>query len=92
MVMVEFSGPPLVSSWISAKHWEGVDRRDDQDVQCGGHDLRPLDLPEGLQLRGTIHLGGLDQGLVHVAERGDIQHDGLANGGREQDQMMQASA
>ena len=22
MVMVEFSGPPLVSSWISAKHWK----------------------------------------------------------------------
>ena len=65
---------------------EGVDRRDDQDVQRGGHDLRPLDLPEGLQLRGTVHLSGLDQRLVHVAERGDIQHDGLADGGREQDQ------
>ena len=86
MVSVEWFGPPDVSSWISAKHWEGVDRRDDQDVQRGGHDLRPLDLPEGLQLRGTVHLGGLDQGLVHVAERGDIQHDGLADGGREQDQ------
>ena len=22
MVMVEFSGPPLVSSWIRAKHWK----------------------------------------------------------------------
>ena len=68
------------------KALEGVDGGDDQDVQGGGHDLRPLDLPEGLQLRGTVHLGGLDQRLVHVAERGDIQHDGLADGGREQDQ------
>ena len=65
---------------------EGVDGGNDQDVQGGGHDLGPLDLPEHLELGGAVHLGRLDEGLVHVAQGRHIQHDGLADGGGEQDQ------
>ena len=65
---------------------EGVDRSDDQNVQRGGHDLRPLDLPECLQFGGAVNLRSLHKGLVHIAEGRDIQHDGLADRGREQDQ------
>ena len=51
----------------------------------GGHDLRPLDLPEDLQAGGAVDGGGLLQGLVHVAQGRHIQDDGLADGGGEQD-------
>ena len=65
---------------------EAVDGGDDQDVQGGGHDLGPLHLPEHLEVGGAVHLGGLHQGLVHITQGGDVQHDGLAHRGGEQDQ------
>ena len=65
---------------------EGVDGGDDQDVQGGGHDGGPLDLPERLEIVGTVHFGCLDDGLVHVAQCGDVQNDGLAHGGSQQDE------
>ena len=68
------------------KALEGVDGGDDQDVQGGGHDGGPLDLPERLEIVGTVHFGCLDDGLVHVAQCGDVQNDGLAHGGSQQDE------
>ena len=65
---------------------EGVDGGDDQDIQGGGHHLGPLHLPEDLETGGPVHLGGLHQGLVHIAQGGDVQHDGLTHGGGEEDQ------
>ncbi len=35
---------------------------------------------------GTVHLGSLDQRLVDVAQGGNVQNNGLADGGGEQDQ------
>src|SRR5699024_3135036 len=67
------------------KALEAVDGGDDQDVQGGGHDLGPLDLPEDLQAGGAVDGGGLLQGLVHVAQGRHVQDDGLADGGGEQD-------
>ena len=65
---------------------EGVDGGDDQHVECGGHDLGPLDLPEHLELGGAVHLGGLDEGLIHVAQGRHVEYDGLADGGGKEDE------
>ena len=65
---------------------EGVDGGDDQNVQGGGHDGGPLDLPEALEIRCAVHLGGFHDGLIHIAQRRNIQHDGLAHRGGEQNQ------
>ena len=68
------------------KALEGVDGGDDQNVQGGGHDGGPLDLPEALEIGGTIHFCGFHDGLVHITQSGNVQHDGLAHRGGEQDQ------
>ena len=68
------------------KALEGVDGGNDQNVQGGGHDGGPLDLPEALEIGGTIHFCGFHDGLVHIAQSGNVQHDGLAHRGGEQDQ------
>ena len=68
------------------KALEGVDGGDDQNVQGGGHNGRPLNLPEALEVGRTVHLGSLHDGLIHVAQCRNVQHDGLTYGGGEQDQ------
>mgnify|MGYP004583234131 CR=1 FL=1 len=65
---------------------EGVDGGDDQNVQGGRHDCRPLDAPEALEISRTIDLCSLDDGLVDVAKGGNIQNDGLADRSRQQDE------
>ena len=52
----------------------------------GGHNGGPLDLPEALEIRCAVHLSGFHDGLIHIAQRRNIQHDGLADGGGEQDE------
>ena len=47
---------------------------------------RPLDLPENLELGGAVHLGGFNEGLIHVAQSRHVQHDGLADRGGKQNQ------
>ena len=68
------------------KALEGVDGGDHQNVQGGGHDGGPLDLPEALEIVCTVHFGSFHDGLIHVAQCRNIQHDGLAHRGGEQDQ------
>ena len=68
------------------KALEGVDGGDDQDVQSGGHNGGPLDLPEALEVGSAVHLGSFHDGLIHVAQCRNVQHDGLTYGGGEQDQ------
>ena len=80
------AGAALCQQLDQRKALEGVDGGDDQDVQGGGHDGRPLDLPEALEGGSTVHLGRFHDGLVHVAQGRDIQHDGLAHRGGDQDQ------
>ena len=65
---------------------EGIDGGDDQDIEGGGHHLGPLDPPEDLEMIGPVHLGRLHQGLIHVAQGGDVEDDGLAHRGGKQDQ------
>ena len=68
------------------KALEGVDGGDDQNVQSGGHNGGPLDLPEALEVGSAVHLGSFHDGLIHVAQCRNVQHDGLTYGGGEQDQ------
>ena len=68
------------------KALEGVDGGNDQNVQGGGHDGRPLDLPEALEIGGTIHFCGFHDGLIHIAQSRDVQHDGLTDGSRQQNE------
>ena len=68
------------------KALEGVDGGDDQNVQGGGHDGGPLDLPEALEIGRAVHLGSFYDGLVHVAQGRNIQNDGLAHRGGQQDE------
>ena len=68
------------------KALEGVDGGDDQDVQGGGHDGGPLDLPEALEIGRAVHFSSFYDGLIHVAQGRNIQNDGLAHRGGQQDE------
>ena len=68
------------------KALEGVDRGDDEYVERGGHDLGPFDLPEHLTAVRAVYLRRLNERVIHVAERRNVENDGLADGGGEEDE------
>ena len=65
---------------------EAVDGGNDGHIQCRRHDGGPFDLPEHLKLGGAVHLGCLDNGVVHIAQSRHIQHNGLPHRSGEQDE------
>ena len=86
MVSVLWLGPPDVSSWISAKHWKELmvvmTRMYRVVGMMAGHLIRQ----NAWKSLAPSTSGGFDDGLIDVAQSGDVQHDGLAHGGGEQDE------
>ncbi len=65
---------------------EAVDGGNYRHIQCRRHDRRPLDVPEHLEIIGSIHLCGFLHGGVHIAQRCYVKNNRLTDGGRKQDQ------
>ena len=86
MVSVLWLGPPDVSSWISAKHWNELMVVMTRMYRVVGMMAGHLIFQNALEIGRAVHLGRFHDGLIDVAQGRDVQHDGLAHRGGEQDE------